>query len=538
MACAIRPPSPVARICGRSTSFLALYIAIAAVHPVAAQDTKCPSARDCNAPMPYSELQSTKELPKIVASAGISDDVKAKLNHGHQAVVDFMGGVKPVNAYIFEQGGSDAAYEPMRSIFCDQTTDRYGNCQFDSQVQQAQNGGGQYFKGGGGMKCACSHFVETSAALYYLPSASDTAQTVAERAVHELCHAVQMKAGDNIPTWLMEGGAVQMECLLNKKLSWGTMSYSECLKGSGGRGVSTIQAFLDTYASSYGSENGLIKGSFMDCNGFVGASDKFETIKAGGLDPPQKLFYDTGAIAIAWAINKSGKTSKDFWTSKTEGTGFWNAIVPYDRYDYQKYGPDACPDGMGWKRAFCNFTGHGSMNAFYAEFDTWARTATEANVLAILESDTNVETMTATKFDVTSDDHLKDAKIFKPCGALPSPSPGQFIDNAPDGACCAAFYGVSNNENANACDQCHGMGNGFTCRDSHQQAGVDKTSKDCISFEYATEADCITASKTWISPDWNGIGCSRNDTQFLAKSHAHSLSMLSALIIAVLCFSL
>ena len=26
--------------------------------------------------------QSTKELPKIVASAGISDDVKAKLNHG------------------------------------------------------------------------------------------------------------------------------------------------------------------------------------------------------------------------------------------------------------------------------------------------------------------------------------------------------------------------------------------------------------------------------------------------------------------------
>ena len=90
MVCAIRGPSPVARICGRSTSFLALYIAIAAVHPVAAQDTKCPSARDCNAPIPYSELQSTKELPKIVASAGISDDVKAKLNHGHQAVVDFI----------------------------------------------------------------------------------------------------------------------------------------------------------------------------------------------------------------------------------------------------------------------------------------------------------------------------------------------------------------------------------------------------------------------------------------------------------------
>ena len=120
----------------------------------------------------------------------------------------------------------------------------------------------------------------------------------------------------------------------------------------------------------------------------------------------------------------------------------------------------------------------------------------------------------------------------------PPPPPGQFIDNAPDGACCAAFYGVGNNENANACDQCYGMGNGFTCRDSHQQAGVDKTSKDCISFEYATKAACTATDKTWITPDWNGIGCSRNDTQFLAKSNAHSLSMLSALIIAALCFSL
>ena len=120
----------------------------------------------------------------------------------------------------------------------------------------------------------------------------------------------------------------------------------------------------------------------------------------------------------------------------------------------------------------------------------------------------------------------------------PPPPPGQFIDNAPDGACCAAFYGVSNNENANSCDQCHGMGNGFPCRDSHQQAGVDKTSKDCISFEYATEAACTATSKVWISPDWNGIGCSRNDTQFLAKSHAHPLSILSALTIVVLCYPL
>ena len=54
MVCAIQAPSPVAKVRGRSTSFLALYIAIAAVHPVAAQD-KMSIRPSCNAPIPYSE---------------------------------------------------------------------------------------------------------------------------------------------------------------------------------------------------------------------------------------------------------------------------------------------------------------------------------------------------------------------------------------------------------------------------------------------------------------------------------------------------
>lgn len=115
---------------------------------------------------------------------------------------------------------------------------------------------------------------------------------------------------------------------------------------------------------------------------------------------------------------------------------------------------------------------------------------------------------------------------------------------SPEGSCCAATYGTSLADEPNACDQsyCADKGNGLFCRDSHQQAGVDKTSKDCVSFEYATKAACTAIGATWISPGWNGlsVGCAFNDAQFVAaaKSHAHSLSMLSALIIAVLCFSL
>ena len=99
MVCAIRAPSPVANLRQK-------HLVPCALHrhrggpPSCRAGYKCPSARDCNAPIPYSELQSTKELPKIVASAGISDDVKAKQSRAPSSGRFHEGGVKPVNAYI------------------------------------------------------------------------------------------------------------------------------------------------------------------------------------------------------------------------------------------------------------------------------------------------------------------------------------------------------------------------------------------------------------------------------------------------------
>lgn len=129
----------------------------------------------------------------------------------------------------------------------------------------------------------------------------------------------------------------------------------------------------------------------------------------------------------------------------------------------------------------------------------------------------------------------------------PPPPPGQIIDNAPEGECCLVFYGVSKEENPNACDEeCYSNGNGFTCRDSYQRETdvmtlkqtpfIDTNSKDCISFEYATEADCNSDGKRWKRHEWD---CSRNDTQLLAaaaKSSALSLSLeLSLITVALLC---
>ena len=64
--------------------------------------------------------------------------------------------------------------------------------------------------------------------------------------------------------------------------------------------------------------------------------------------------------------------------------------------------PKDCPEDAGWKGAFLNFTGtYTTMTAFYAAFDAWAVTATQADVLAILESDADIRAMTATAFDAS-----------------------------------------------------------------------------------------------------------------------------------------
>ena len=47
---------------------------------------------------------------------------------------------------------------------------------------------------------------------------------MAQRAVHEYTHAVQTMYGDQPPRWLIEGGAVHVECLLSHKIPgarWG-----------------------------------------------------------------------------------------------------------------------------------------------------------------------------------------------------------------------------------------------------------------------------------------------------------------------------
>ncbi|ACO63697.1 predicted protein [Micromonas commoda] len=404
-----------------STAFIFLALIAAAGHV----DALCGVAtRGCNAPAQFSGMKKSTTLPTIVASTGITQDFKDKLDEGHQVLINFAGGAGPTTAYILEGGGADAAYADFKTKNCEQTTFE-GYCGADKLITQAKNSQGQgtqAFKGSGGKTCSCGHALESSAALYYILDSSTTAEVVGERAVHEMCHVTQMSRGEYFPTWLVEGGAVHTECLLQKKLTWSTQTYEDCFRTGGGRG-GVIPNFRSYYDSTYGYTNGLKKGELRECGGFVGNSDTEATQKAGGADPSH-LYYDTGTVAIAYIINKAGITSQQFWQSNELGKGFWNTIVPFDGHDLRTGYPGQCPEDKGWKKSLLAITKHATVAEFYAEFDAWAKTASVADVVAILETQSAIDTQTAGVFDLST---ATEGTDHDPCGSAtqwpPSPPP-------------------------------------------------------------------------------------------------------------------
>ena len=109
-------------------------------------------------------------------------------------------------------------------------------------------------------------------------------------------------------------------------------------------------------------------------------------------DLTDQVIYDSGAYAVAWAINHAKVTSFEYVNSKTKG--FWRRVVPWSGYDYGTGMPGNCPEGKGWKQAWTAFTGYETMAEFYSAFDKFVgdivATGTEdeqiAKLKAILET--------------------------------------------------------------------------------------------------------------------------------------------------------
>ena len=260
---------------------------------------------------------------------------------------------------------------------------------------------GFQYKGRGASGCACSQNTETASALYYSFGPDDDDTRIGASAIHEMAHAVQLMKGDQPPVWLVEGGAVHLDCLLNKKLSSSSDSYSRMMTSKGGmfsNGI--IEAIpgvlrLPTRPVHRSEGGNLVRHRSVRHRRHARRSTRARAIHGMQVNA-QLLFYHVGAIATAWAIHNANKTSATFWQSSSEG--FWNAITPWDGYGGNGW-PSDCPEDKGWKKAFTSFSGHDDMDAFYSAFHAWATTATKSDVLAILEPDEDVEVMLSGVFN-------------------------------------------------------------------------------------------------------------------------------------------
>ena len=158
--------------------------------------------------------------------------MKAKVNLGHQAVIDFIGGVEPVTAFLFELNG--AAFATGHGDACARSAGGYCGGFPNSSI--ATGGGGNYSRGAGAGSAATRRS-RSPAWVCITSRAVRHRRRHRRRAVHEYTHAVQGKYGDS-SRWPMEGGAVQMECLLVHKMPSPT-GYAQCMKTAGGQAGSS-----------------------------------------------------------------------------------------------------------------------------------------------------------------------------------------------------------------------------------------------------------------------------------------------------------
>eukprot|EP00801_Mesodinium_rubrum_P004292 Mrub_04294.p1 GENE.Mrub_04294~~Mrub_04294.p1 ORF type:complete len:356 (-),score=16.83 Mrub_04294:51-1118(-) len=311
-------------------------------------------------------------------------------------MTDFFGSPVSVNILLLHPGWSSDDYTTTVSNWCQQMkyTADY-NCG-PNIISDAVNGYSKYYLTSGPSSCVNKHYVTSDQlGLVMITEFNISEYSLKDRVFHEMTHAFQMTFGGPMPQWLVEGGAVFMEC----QMSFYTgKSFESCFRNYGGYG-----GILKNVISLY-------SGNDIQWLGKYGSDRKACDLIPNSLDidltsdQERYLYYDVGAFAVALAIYKAnlnnpnddcqGRNFRDFWNS-AESYGFWHANLPYDGIDYNNGFPSDVPDGKGWKKALEAFLGE-SVEAFYDYFEIVVRpngtVATEDDLVAYLESATVIET--------------------------------------------------------------------------------------------------------------------------------------------------
>jgi len=380
----------------------------------------CQQVRGCNGPESYSKLTLTTEatLSSATAPTYVSSKDYAHLaatKAGIDIVRTFLGSVQPTIVASFQGGGVDSDYTDAKEqcgLFTQSYTPNDAGETCAQAVEQAKAGGGQYYLSGQSVCYECGEHDKKAypaAQVYMIPSTTDTSSNLMYRAIHEYTHAVQKSFGMPIPGWMMEGGAVFMECLMSNRAD-GThggfsQTFSQCFTTGGGR-AGVVKNLKRLYEKDPSKKWMTLYGADRMC----GSAADGNMLPPNGVPPgliegreTGWIYYDAGAYLLAFAVVKAnekfaddgGRSFVDLWTAQGK-KGFWHSIEPYE-LDPMTGWPSEVPEGKGWKKALSEFTGYNSVTDFYAAFEKFMVTNGVVKSEADLSAFLNVGSLTNVK---------------------------------------------------------------------------------------------------------------------------------------------
>ena len=338
-------------------------------HEARRLDDECPRTRGCNAPQPYSTMSLDETSPTYFSSAGFPPDLEAAVARGVDLAAAFLGRVGPVPVVMMELRKDAAAYASMTAA-----VKAWKGFGFDIQneVDDAMDGNEASYASSRSA-CMCGGYAIEYVPLFFAVDGDKvTPKNIQQRAIHEYAHAFQFSRGGVWANFLVEGGAVLLECVVGEYHDdWGDdlEPWAYCLREIA-RNALEVYAY-DGWTRAVPSKAALTVD--WECPG----DDPWPAADPANMQ--RKVFYDLAAVVCLFAVERGGGDYAEFFAGPT---GPYLARAPYADIDHVDDWPSAVPEGAGWRKAVTDWTGDEKVDDIFAAADAWLATATIEDVLA------------------------------------------------------------------------------------------------------------------------------------------------------------
>lgn len=363
-------------------------------HEARRLDDECPRTRGCNAPQPYSTMSLDESSPTYFSSAGFPADLEAAVARGVDLAAAFLGRVGPVPVVMMELEKDASAYSSMTAAVkawkgfgfdiqeeVDDAMDRtcdgrdedhcQDQCSWDDDDEICRKNEAYYASSRSSCMCG-GYAIEYVPLFFAIHGDKETPKNIQQRAIHEYAHAFQFSRGGVWANFLVEGGAVLLECVVGEYYDdWGgdLEPWAYCLR-------EVARNALEVYA--YGNWTRAVPSKAAltvdwECPG----DDPWPAADPANMQ--RKVFYDLAAVVVLFAVERGGGDYAEFFAGPT---GPYLARAPYADIDHVDDWPSAVPEGAGWRKAVTDWTGDEKVDDIFAAADAWLATATIDDVLA------------------------------------------------------------------------------------------------------------------------------------------------------------